>query len=97
QKIWVKSRRARLKDMAEVLRIQYFERNPQPFFQHFTRCRTQVIIDTRVYLITDCDSIPGEKNRTWDRVSLSGFSAKIEETNQRTLELMLRNGFGLLH
>ncbi|MBE9157100.1 hypothetical protein IQ265_09720 [Nodosilinea sp. LEGE 06152] len=28
--------------MAEVLRIQHFERNPQPFFQHFTRCRTQV-------------------------------------------------------
>lgn len=28
--------------VAEVLRIQYFERNPQPFFQHFIPCRTQV-------------------------------------------------------
>ncbi|MBW4654162.1 MAG: hypothetical protein KME20_14160, partial [Kaiparowitsia implicata GSE-PSE-MK54-09C] len=27
-----------------MLRIQYFERNPQPFFQHFTRCRTQVAL-----------------------------------------------------
>jgi hypothetical protein len=29
--------------MAEVLRIQSFERNPQPFFLHFTPCRTQVL------------------------------------------------------
>jgi hypothetical protein len=33
QKIWVRSRRASLKDRAEVLRIQYFERNPPAFFQ----------------------------------------------------------------
>jgi hypothetical protein len=48
QKIWVRSRRARLRDRAEMLRIQYFERNPQAFLPVFL-----ILVELRVSCFQD--------------------------------------------